>query len=218
MAFPGKISRLPAELRDEICRQILDGRTSAEILRQLNQNPEVKKILAADFGGEEISAQNFSAWKQSGYAQWLRRRERFQEMKELSAYASKLSSSGKNLASAGSAILAGKIFELIENLEIGGEDSKTVEVFAAALSKLWHGELQSVKLENDKARLQTARERLNLEQKKFQRATAELFIKYCENAEAKSIALSSKPKKIKMNELVKLMFGEPPKERAGGNG
>ena len=63
MAFLGKISRLPAELRNEVCRKLYDGVSSADILCELNAKPEVKKILTRYFNGEEISAQNLTAFK-----------------------------------------------------------------------------------------------------------------------------------------------------------
>jgi hypothetical protein len=37
--------------------------------------PEVRTVLAADFGGVPINEQNLSRWKQGGYRDWLAREE-----------------------------------------------------------------------------------------------------------------------------------------------
>ena len=90
MANYGKISRLPADLRNEVCLRLYNGEGSAAILPWLNADAGVQKVLSAQFDGEPITAQNLSAWKQNEYAQWLRRRQKVQDLKELSCFASEI--------------------------------------------------------------------------------------------------------------------------------
>lgn len=216
MAFLGKISRLPAELRNEVCRKLYDGVSSADILRELNAKSEVKKILTRYFNGEEISAQNLTAFKQSGFAEWLKRREKLTHLMELSKYATSVAKSSKNLAASSAAILSGKLLEVVDALDIENGDPEQLKIFISALTKLQNGELQTEKLNNERLRLRYDAEKLHLEKKKFQRQTAELFIKFCEDARAKEIALSSASKRVKMDSLVRLMFGTPPAEGNDG--
>ena len=146
MAFLGKISRLPAELRNEVCRKLYDGVSSADILRELNTKPEVKKILTRYFNGEEISAQNLTAFKQSGFAEWLKRREKLTHLMELSKYATSVAKSSKNLAASSAAILSGKLLEVVDALDIENGDPEQLKIFISALTKLQNGELRCRKV------------------------------------------------------------------------
>lgn len=213
MANYGKISRLPADLRNEVCLRLYNGEGSAAILPWLNADVSVQKVLSAQFDGEPITAQNLSAWKQNEYAQWLRRRQKVQDLKELSCFASDLVGKSKNLAGGGSAILAGKLLEVIDDfaLDAGDEDAaEKLTALAGALSKLRAGELAAAKLANENRRLKNDEARLALERKKFERATCELFIKWCADEKAKEIALGDDRQTVKIEQLRKLMFGGRP--------
>jgi hypothetical protein len=60
----------------------------------------------------------------------------------------------------------------------------------------------------DKEKVGIKQEELELARRKFQRDTAELFIEWSQNAEAKSIAASSGSHADKIERLGQLMFGE----------
>jgi hypothetical protein len=83
----GKIARLPKKIREELNRRLEDGWTGMKLAEWLNSLPRVRKVLREQFGGQEISEQNLSRWKEGGYEDWLRRqesRERMQQMVESS--------------------------------------------------------------------------------------------------------------------------------------
>lgn len=71
----GKISRLPHNLRDQLNRRLQNGQQATTILPWLNDLPEVKTLLAAEFHSRPISKQNLSEWKKRGYRDWLIRQQ-----------------------------------------------------------------------------------------------------------------------------------------------
>jgi hypothetical protein len=71
----GKIGRLPRPVRDELNQRLLDGEPGKELVRWLNELPEVKAVLQREFGGRAITEQNLSEWKQGGFRDWLAKTE-----------------------------------------------------------------------------------------------------------------------------------------------
>src|SRR2546425_12179173 len=74
----GKIARLPHALREQINRRLRDNRQAKTILPWLNDLPEGKTLLAAQFDSRPVSKQNLSQWKSGGFRDWLTRQEAFQ--------------------------------------------------------------------------------------------------------------------------------------------
>ena len=58
MTRNGKIARLPRALRHELNCRLADNQDGGVTLNWLNALPEVKAVLARDFGGEPIGKQN----------------------------------------------------------------------------------------------------------------------------------------------------------------
>ena len=71
----GKITRLPVEIREELNERLFEGELGPEILAWLNGLPEARKVLDTHFEGAEITKQNLSQWRHSGYQDWLAKRE-----------------------------------------------------------------------------------------------------------------------------------------------
>ncbi|HVY70683.1 MAG TPA: hypothetical protein VHH73_12195 [Verrucomicrobiae bacterium] len=67
----GKIARLPKSIREQLNERMDEGGQGPELLEWLNGLPEVKEMLARDFGGKEINGPNLTAWRQGGYADWV---------------------------------------------------------------------------------------------------------------------------------------------------
>jgi hypothetical protein len=86
----GKIGRLPHAIRDQLGHRIEDGRPGAEIVQWLNDQPQVKTVLAEFFGGRPINEQNLSDWKQSGHLDWLRRQDSSEAAQRLVEFAADL--------------------------------------------------------------------------------------------------------------------------------
>jgi hypothetical protein len=71
-ARTGKIARLPETIRTTLNERLADGHESSVILDWLNRQPETKAVLKAQFGGNPVSKQNLSVWRQGGFQEWIR--------------------------------------------------------------------------------------------------------------------------------------------------
>ena len=179
MARQGKIARLPASVREELNRRLLDGESGARILPWLNGLEDTIRILEEDFEGLRINDNNLSDWRQGGFEEWLRRRERLDSTRELAGYAVKLAkAAGGNLTEGAAAILSGQILEVLE--DVGATEKTPVEKMAAvlgltkSLSSLRKGdqnqqvlEQNERKLEQNERRLQQMEQQLQLQRESF---------------------------------------------------
>lgn len=201
----GKIGRLPADLRDEVCRRLHDGQTAGQILAWLNTQAATLAVLAEHFEGEPVSPQNLSEWRLGGYRDWLNRRDRVEHLKTLSSYALDLAKAGGGLSEGAAAIAGGRILELLEGL-----DEENVGKFVAALASLRSSEAAALNARTNHARLAQKDRQLQLEEAKFRRQTAEMFLAWYEDQDARAIVASREEAGTKMDKLVQLMFGERP--------
>jgi hypothetical protein len=86
----GKIARLPQVIRDQLNHRLDDGEPGGGLLEWLNTLPAVQAVLAAEFGGSRINAQNLSNWRKGGYQHWLKQQERRNLVRELTENAEEL--------------------------------------------------------------------------------------------------------------------------------
>ncbi len=197
----GKIGRLPHSTRSEINRRIRDGQSDRRILEWLNDQPDVKRVMREEFDGQKISYQNLSKWRKDGYQDWLSKREVTERIIELSREA--LSSGLPNLASdAGSAMAAAHLVDILSSFSV--TDFKKLQrkdpaAYASILRAL--GDLEKIK---------QASRKLAIEEARFQRETAELLEKFFNDKKAREIVASGADREIKLERLIKLMFGEKP--------
>src|SRR3954462_4753953 len=74
MERPSKIGRLPANVREKLNHRLRNREQNKLLIQWLNSLPETQALLAAEFDGQPINAQNFSDYKRSGsYSAWLTR-------------------------------------------------------------------------------------------------------------------------------------------------
>ena len=121
MTRTGKIARLPREIREQLNRRLQDGEMGNRLVEWLNSMPETKKVLAADFGGRDISVQNLTEWKQGGYQDWLARQEL--------------------LASAGDVATDAKELAKVSNGSLANHLAIVLSARYAALVSGWNGEM-----------------------------------------------------------------------------
>ena len=217
MARQGKIARLPHALREQVCRKMLDGQSAPVLLEWLNARPEAARVWAAHFDGEPASAQNLSAWRTGGYAEWLARQQKTEDLKTLGAFALELTRSGGNIADGAAAILSGQILEALEqsaNLVVtGGSDDAEKDPaaglakMACAITALRAGGIAKERLALDKRKVQQKDSAMRLDREKFELQTVAKFLEWARSAEAVEILDSRKPKTVKMEALRALMFG-----------
>jgi hypothetical protein len=70
MEHPGKISRLPRPIREQLNHRLENFEPGPRILKWLNSLPEVQAVLAAEFDSISVSKQNLSQWKKTGFRRW----------------------------------------------------------------------------------------------------------------------------------------------------
>ena len=79
----GKIGRLPEAIREEVNVRLWRGETGRALVEWLNGLPEVRAILAAEFGGKPVREQNVSEWRRGGHQRWLRLQEAYTMMERI---------------------------------------------------------------------------------------------------------------------------------------
>ncbi len=76
MTHNGKIGRLPRNIRDELNHRMDEGELGERILEWHNALPEVRQVLARDFGGQPLNGQNLTNWRAGGFPHWLAQQKR----------------------------------------------------------------------------------------------------------------------------------------------
>lgn len=209
----GKIARLPARLREAVNRRLHDGETAGQILPWLNSQPEVVKMLELHFEGEAVSAQNLSAWRQGGFQKWLAEREEIEATKALAAFASDLAAAaGGDMAAGAKAIATGKIMARLQSAD--EMDTETLLGLVKATKDMHGSDVDAAKLRQAERKLANDERDLALREAKFERETAELFLKWYDDKAAREIAASKETKEVKMDALVQLIFGRKPEAQA----
>ena len=216
----GKIARLPANIREQLNRRIHDGESGAKLIAWLHSRPDVLEVLDEYFNEEPISMQNLSEWRKGGYREWLERNERIAQTKALADYCLKVAQSGGHIMDGGAAIVAGKLFEALEDFDPaklkaaleadGGEASLPGLINALARLQATHISKRRADLAQQQTR--QAQRRLELDEERFRRETAEMVLKHADDARIKAVAASDASREVKLQEIARLMFGSRPKE------
>jgi hypothetical protein len=207
VARKGKVARLPADIRRELNVRLANGESGPTLLKWLNALPETKRLLAAEYDNEPISASNLSQWRQGGYQEYLAAQQSVDKIRTLAQFSMDLArASGGNLAEGPQAIAAGRLLEMIE-----GASEENLGKLVQAITSIRATELDSKKLSLAENKLAQDERSIGLQEAKFQRETAALFLQWFDNKRAVEIAESNAGKPVKMDHLVKLFFGERPK-------
>ena len=193
----GKIKSLPLAIRNEVNRRLDENHLHREIAEWLNTLKEVRKVMVEKWEGKPVTKFAIDCWRRSGYPEWKRKREHLDQLKELSEYALKLGqAAGGSVADGSAAIAGGRIMSLLE--AASDEDMlKMVRV----ISELRAGDFT-------KTRLKQADQKLELERKRFQRQSTEMFLKWYGNKKARDIVESRANNREKIEKLGRAMFGE----------
>lgn len=205
MARQGKIARLPHKLRQAINIKLLDGKLSRTILPWLNSQPEAIALWEAHFEGAPANPQNLSEWRRGGYAEWLQRKQKSENLKTLASYASDLAKAGGNISEGAAAIAGGKILEILES----GADSEDLDLskLVASVTSLREMEIENAKLKLSKRKESNREKVIELSIDKFQKQTVTMFMRWARSKEAQAILNNGKPKGIQMDALRKMIFG-----------
>jgi hypothetical protein len=201
-ARKGKIASLPAQIREEVNQRLHNGEQAPQILPWLNAHPDVLRVLDDRWGEEPVTPNNLSEWRRGGYKDWLARNEKVSALKTLSDFSLNAArAAGGSMTEGALAIAGGRILELLEAaVEAKTIDKDLIEALIAVRAK---------EIDRDIV-LQQRDRQLALEETKFRRQTAELFLEFYEDEKAREIAESNRPPDVKVQDMVQVMFGEAP--------
>lgn len=217
----GKVGRLPAKIREEVCRRIHDGQTAGQILPWLNGLEEVKRVCEVHFDGEEITPQNLSAWRMGGFNVWLKQQDDIQATRDRAVQSLELAkAAGGNLSEGIIAQLTGEVMEILTDIDsLKDEDGKVDTKALGNLNKMLTGarlrELQTQTHQLQLRKLEQRDRELDLAEDEFQLQFVETFIKHLDDAKAREIAASGERKDVKMEQLRMHLFGKRPERVAG---
>lgn len=228
----GKIACLPASIRELLNVRLHDGQQGPQILPWLNDQPEVLRVLDERFGEEPVTAQNLSEWRKGGFQDWLKKQERVIRTKQLAEYCRKIGDAGASEFGLPAALAGGQLMSVLEDFDedllkgvLAEDPAKVLELMStvATLERARAGsrtvDQREKQLAQSERALDQRQRQIEMEEAKFQRTTAELFIKWHADEEARAILASTAEPKVKMDQLILRMFGQRPDPKpvnAGG--
>lgn len=174
MARIGKIARLPRSIRDELNRRLENGAQGKQLIVWLNQNPEVQAVLAAEFAGRPLNAQNLTEWKQGGFRDWQEQQQELELARELAARAGTLATVSKApLSDVVTPLLLMKQLLLVPHLNaINKEDPESwrlLHTVSRDLQDMRRGDHSAERIKIDREKLALAREQLQFEKREAAR-------------------------------------------------
>jgi hypothetical protein len=202
----GKIAQCPRRVREEICRRLDNGAQGDQILPWLNAQPEVKALIAERWNGFEISDNNLSEWFKGGFLDWQKKETEVDNTERLAEFSMRLAkATGGSMSEGAVAVAGGKLLTALESAE-----GKQLLGLVTGATKLRGVELTKERVDIQRERNRQRDEIIDLDRQKFQRLTAELFLKWFANKQAEEIAAGADRKEVKMDKLIELMFGARP--------
>jgi len=191
-ARQGKFARLPAKIREEVNKQLLDGKSGPSILAWLKTN-----------GFMDLTEQNLSEWRKGGYQDWLKSEGQMAKIRERAELAMRMAQAAGG-DSLGQSIVTRIAGDLDEKLDALAEND------LLKLRPLLDSILFAEKLKLEKRKLSQKDEVIAITRDKFHRDTAEYILKYFENEQVRKIVEGKGDKEVKMDRLVKAIWGERP--------
>lgn len=207
----GKIGRLPAALRREVCRRLSDHEPASKIISWLKDQPHAIEIWAEHFSGAQATPQNISEFKKSAeYRQWIKNAEDVDAARGKMEWSVKMAQAAGGISQGAVAALGGAIHDLIEN----GADAETVGDLVKMATALRVAEQNDTRLALMRRRAEQIDRQIALDEVRVRRQTAELFLAWFADRQARDIASGKADKSVKVDSLVKLFFGDRPADLA----
>ena len=193
MALNSKISRLPRTVRDELNRRLDDGAKGPELLPWLNGLPETQAMLKKHYGGIEISDQNLSNWRETGFAEWQSQQQHVIKIKRMSELAMSVAGNAGDILKGARAISAGHLMQVLENLDPDAQEqllAENPENFPKLLGAL--ASISSAHTSDDtntlrREKLKDDKERLRLDREKFEMMAAKALLKHALSPEIQKV-------------------------------
>jgi hypothetical protein len=209
MARNGKIARLPREIRDELNRRLQDGEPGGPLLAWLNGLPQVRHVLARDFGGCAMSKQNLCEWRAGGFAEWQARQETLAQARELAADANEITTATDGrLTDHLATVLAVRYASALAGWN--GEVTDEFRRKLRALRGLCQDIVELRRADHSGARLKMEQERLEREREKTEEEVLAHFGRWAKNSEVSDWFrrewISPEEREFRLREI----FGLPP--------
>jgi len=153
----GKISRLPREIREQVNEKLDGGEPGKRLVAWLNDLPEVRALLAAEFGGAVINEQNLTNWKQGGFREWRREREVEAFTQQPAGQTAPVTT--EQLTTIVAVRYLAAVREWQESPMPAGRRWRQMRVILRDVLKLQRGGIAEKRLELDRERLEFAQER-----------------------------------------------------------
>lgn len=198
-AYRSKIGRLPFAIRHELCERIRDGAVGEDILRWINRHPAYRAL-----GLPPVSAQNLSAWRDSGYKDWLRDQDKTDHLRKLAEFADAIASkTGGDPSAVGSRIVAGRLLDVLE-----AAPADPVDNLVAMFSDLRKQETAARKVDLAARKIELDQQALDLAEQRFRRESCELFLRWAKSRKAMQIADGPGSNETKIKALLAFMDKE----------
>lgn len=202
----GKIGRMPAELRREVCRRLADNETAASVIDWLEKDPRARAVLDEQFDGAKVIPQNLSEWKKNPeFERFVRQREEVANARVYSDFALELAKASGGVSAGSIAVIGGKIMQLLETA-----DPEMAKALIADVSRLRAREQEDAKQALRKRVVEQNDRKLALAEKQFQMRACELFMDRYEDNKIRTIMDSKETKSVKMDQLRLALFGAQP--------
>ena len=153
----GKIARLPKTIRDELNQRLSDGESGTALAAWLNSLPEVQRVIASEFGGQPVNADNLSQWRRGGYREWLQLQEAAELVRHPFAEADDLRSAVEDPSDKLGTWLAARYAvatRQLTNEDNGQLDWDRLREMCRDVSALRRGDHQAARLKIQQARLE----------------------------------------------------------------
>jgi len=201
----GKIARLPRAVRQELNRRLHEGERGDRLTEWLNAQPEVQAVLAAEFDGRAINAQNLSDWKRGGYRDWIAQQEALELAERLGEDTAELTAENRPPLSDTLALWLAARYAVatrrVAEAE-GVEGWKLLHELCGDLVELRRGD-------HSAQRLRMERERFDFEREREREKTEEEFWAWAREHRDEICKGYLSPEE-RMMRVRKIMFGDPP--------
>lgn len=204
----GKIGRMPADIRREVCRRLADNEPASSIIEWLGTQPAARSTLDEYFDGAKVLPQNLSEWKRNPeFSRFVKQRSDVAEARNYSQFAMDLAKASGGVSAGSVAVLGGRILQVLESADTDSAKDLVKEVIKLRAREQKDDDIalrKRVADQNDR--------KLALAEQQFKVRTAELFLTWYDDKRVKEIVDGKEPKSVKIDQLCLTLFGDEPKD------
>jgi hypothetical protein len=160
----GKITQLPAEIREQLHKRMQNAEKPKALLQWLNALPEVKALLVEKFDGHPITKQNLSDYKKYSFRNWQLRQDALHFVQNAQTDDAELQkATNGQLSGILSRWVATRYATLAQAVSAASTDPETemrrLNLLCAHITALRRGDLNAERLEIEQQRLAIERVR-----------------------------------------------------------